>query len=148
MKICRVSVEGSVSYGLVEGDSVYLIDGNVYGDYVVTNTSYDLGEVKLLVPCEPRSFWAVGLNYAAHIAHQEQALDPDRIQRDAQEFRPWQKGTSCIISTGSKIELPSDADYVHYEGELAVVIGKRAKQVDALNAPDYIFGYTLSLIHI
>ena len=39
MKICRVSVEGSVSYGLVEGDSVYLIDGNVYGDYVVTNTS-------------------------------------------------------------------------------------------------------------
>ena len=62
MKICRVSVEGSVSYGLVEGDSVYLIDGNVYGDYVVTNTSYDLGEVKLLVPCEPRSFWAVGLN--------------------------------------------------------------------------------------
>ena len=142
MKICRVSVEGSVSYGLVEGDSVYLIDGNVYGDYVVTNTSYDLGEVKLLVPCEPRSFWAVGLNYAAHIAHQEQALDADRIQRDAQEFRPWQKGTSCIISTGSKIELPSDADYVHYEGELAVVIGKRAKHVDALNAPDYIFGYT------
>lgn len=142
MKLARFSVDQWESYGLVEGNRVRVIQGDIFGEHRVTGASYPLERVKLLAPTRPTTFWAVGLNYAAHVAHQEQALDAERIRRESAIFRPWQKGAGCIIAHNDPIVLPPEADYVHYEGELVIVIGKPARRVTPQEAPDFILGYT------
>lgn len=142
MKLARFSVGAWESYGLVEDDRVRVIRGSIFGEHTVTDASYPLSQVKLLPPTVPTAYWAVGLNYAAHIAHQENALDAERIQRDSSAFRPWQKGANCIIGPGENIILPAESDYVHYEGELVIVIGKPARRVSVADAPNFILGYT------
>jgi 2-keto-4-pentenoate hydratase/2-oxohepta-3-ene-1,7-dioic acid hydratase in catechol pathway len=142
MKLARFSVDGWESYGVVEGDRVRVIQGDIFGEHRFTQASYPLDRVKLLPPTRPTAYWAVGLNYPAHIAHQEQALDADRIQRDASAFRPWQKGVNCIIGHNDTVVLPRESDYVHYEGELVIVIGRPARRISREEAPNFILGYT------
>ncbi len=142
MKLARFRVDEWESYGLVEGEQVRVIQGSIFGEYTVTQASYPLDKVKLLPPTRPTSFWAVGLNYAAHIAHQEVALDAERIRREAGVFRPWHKGLGCIIGHNDSIVLPPEADYIHYEGELVIVIGKPARRVTPGEARHFILGYT------
>lgn len=143
MKIARFAVDGWESHGIVEGDRIRVIQGNVFGEHTVTNAYYPLNRVKLLPPTRPTTFWAVGLNYAAHIAHQEVALDTARIQRESQGFRPWHKGVHCMIGHDDAVVIPGDADLVHYEGELVIVIGKPARRITPQEAPNFIFGYTV-----
>jgi 2-keto-4-pentenoate hydratase/2-oxohepta-3-ene-1,7-dioic acid hydratase in catechol pathway len=142
MKIARFRIDERESYGLVEGDRVRVIKGSIFGDYRVTQASYPLEQIKFLPPTQPTSFWAVGLNYAAHIAHQERALDAARIRREAEVFRPWHKGVSCLIGHNDPIVLPMEADFVHYEGELVIVIGRPARRVTREEAPHFILGYS------
>jgi 2-keto-4-pentenoate hydratase/2-oxohepta-3-ene-1,7-dioic acid hydratase in catechol pathway len=142
MKLARFRIDEWESYGLVEGDRVRVIQGSIFGEYAISQASYLLERVKLLPPTQPTSFWAVGLNYAAHIAHQESALDAERIRREAAVFRPWHKGVSCLIGYDDPIVLPAEADYVHYEGELVIVIGRPARRVTPEEAPHFILGYT------
>jgi 2-keto-4-pentenoate hydratase/2-oxohepta-3-ene-1,7-dioic acid hydratase in catechol pathway len=85
----------------------------------------------------------VGLNYSAHVAHQEKALDAEHIRRQASAFRPWQKGVATLIGHNDAIVLPPEADYVHYEGELVIVIGRPAKRISVEEARHFIFGYTI-----
>ena len=144
MKLARFSVQGWESYGLVEDDRVRVIQGDIFGEHRLTAASYPLSGVKLLPPSRPTCYWAIGLNYAAHVAHQEQALDAERIRQDSQSFRPWNKGANCIIGTGDDIILPRDSDYVHYEGELLIVIGKPARRVSVEEAPNFIMGYSVA----
>ena len=98
------------SFGLVEGDHVRVIQGSLFGDYTLTYAAYPLDQVQLLPPTHPTSFWAVGLTYATHVAHQEVALDADRIRREASEFRPWHKGVNWIIGPNAPVVLPMEAD--------------------------------------
>lgn len=142
MKLARFSVDEWESYGAVEGDQVRVIQGDIFGEHQLTRAAYPLERVKLLPPTRPKAFWAVGLNYPAHIAHQEQALDAERIQRESAVFRPWNKGVNCIIGQGDAILLPPEADYVHYEGELVIVIGRPARRVTVEESPNFILGYT------
>jgi 2-keto-4-pentenoate hydratase/2-oxohepta-3-ene-1,7-dioic acid hydratase in catechol pathway len=142
MKLARFRVDGWESYGVVEGDRVRVIQGDIFGEHQLTQASYPLDRVKLLPPTRPTAYWAVGLNYPAHIAHQEQALDAQRIQRDSAAFRPWQKGVNCIIGHEDTVVLPREADYVHYEGELVIVIGRPARRISREEAPTFILGYT------
>jgi 2-keto-4-pentenoate hydratase/2-oxohepta-3-ene-1,7-dioic acid hydratase in catechol pathway len=142
MKLARFSIDEWESYGAVEGDRVRVIQGDIFGEHKVTQATYPLDKVKLLPPTKPTAFWAVGLNYAAHIAHQEQALDAERIQRESAIFRPWNKGANCIIGHDDTILLPPEADYIHYEGELAIVIGRPARRVTVEEASNFILGYT------
>lgn len=143
MKIARFSIDGWESHGVVEGDRIRVIQGNVFGAHEITRASYPLDRVKLLPPTRPTTFWAVGLNYAAHIAHQEVALDTARIQRESQGFRPWHKGVHCMIGHDDAVVIPADSDYVHYEGELVIVIGKPARKITSAEAPSFILGYTI-----
>jgi 2-keto-4-pentenoate hydratase/2-oxohepta-3-ene-1,7-dioic acid hydratase in catechol pathway len=143
MKIARFTIDGWESHGVVEGDRIRVIQGNVFAEHTLTNAYYPLNRVRLLPPTRPKTFWAVGLNYAAHIAHQEVALDTARIQRESQGFRPWHKGAHCMIGHNDEVVIPSDADHVHYEGELVIVIGKPARRITPQEAPNFIFGYTV-----
>ena len=143
MKLARFRINDWESYGVVEGDRVSVIQGDIFGEYRVTQASYPLARVKFLPPTRPTGFWAVGLNYAAHVAHQEGALDAERIRRESSIFRPWQKTGGCLIGHEDQVVLPADSDYVHYEGELVIVIGKPTRRVTPEEAPNFIFGYTV-----
>jgi 2-keto-4-pentenoate hydratase/2-oxohepta-3-ene-1,7-dioic acid hydratase in catechol pathway len=142
VKVGRCVIENQVRYVSAEDAEVRVLEGDIFGVSSPTSATYPVSSVKFCSPCDPRSFRAVGLNYAAHIERQEHALDAERIRQDSQESRPWHKGTSCIIGHGGNIVLPLGADYVHYEGELAIVIGHITKGITADQAPRYIFGYT------
>ena len=135
MKIARVQAGESVFYGVAEGDCVRRIEGDIFGGYAVTQERFPLGGVRLLPPVSPPNIVCVGLNYKSHAA--ESRMDIPK--------RPvlFLKATTSLCGPGDAIALPAAApDEVDYEAELAVVIGKTARNVGKDEALDYVLGYT------
>lgn len=64
---CRVETNGGPAYGLVQGEVVTVVDGSPFSRYTPTGTRLSLRDARLLVPVVPANFYAVGLNYRAHI---------------------------------------------------------------------------------
>lgn len=126
--------KGSVSYGILEGESVKPIEGDLFGEHKPTDKRLPLNEVKLLAPCTPTKFVCVGLNYAAHAKEAGETPPPMPLLF----FKP---GTSAI-GPDDVIEYPPAVTRLDYECELGVVIGKKAKFVKEQDAADYILGYT------
>jgi acylpyruvate hydrolase len=83
----------------------------------------------------PRKIICVGLNYADHVS-ESNTVKPDRIVLFA-------KYPTCLIGDGEEIVHHKVTSKLDYEGELGVIIGKRASQVSASDALDYVFGYTI-----
>lgn len=132
MRFVRFEQNGSVSYGLVEGNQIRRIDGDVLGVWKQTDTMIPLADVKLLAPIEPNKVFAVGLNYRSHLG--------DRAMPQVPEI--FLKLPTSIIGPEETIILPSDTEDVHYEGELVVVIGKRGRNIPKEKAAEYILGVT------
>lgn len=131
-KYVRYSYGGVVSYGILDGESVLELDGNLFASPRETGMVVPLSDVRLLAPCQPSKLVAVGLNYRSHLR-----------DRPVPEFPGlFAKYPSAVIGPGDDIVIPPDATDVHYEGELVIVIGKRAKNISAAEAPDHIFGVT------
>ncbi len=91
---------------------------------------------KLLAPVAPPVFWCIGINYREH-AKENGSDVPEHPML-------FMKSPSSLQSPGEAVQLPRAlrSDKVDFEGELAVVIGKRCKNVSAENALDYVLGYT------
>jgi 2-keto-4-pentenoate hydratase/2-oxohepta-3-ene-1,7-dioic acid hydratase in catechol pathway len=84
---------------------------------------------------DPQKFLGVGLNYAGHIGE-------TGAQRP--EFPTFfNKQSSCVAAPGAAIELPPGGRYTDYEGELALVIGRRCRRVPKQRASEVIAGYTI-----
>ena len=132
MKFARYEAKGRLAYGVVEDGSVTEIEGSIYGDFSKTSTRHDLNDVKLLIPCEPTQVLAVGLNYASHLGERKRPEVPGIFF----------KTLTSLLDPEGTIVLPRDAGLVEHEGELVIVIGKRAKSVSKEDALDYILGYT------
>ena len=128
----RYGHRGTTSYGILEGDTVHQLAGDLFASPSRTGASVALAEVELLAPVVPSKVIAVGLNYRSHIGNAEPAEYPGLFA----------KYPTSIVGPGADIVIPADAENVHYEGELVVVIGKTAKDVSVEDAPDYIFGVT------
>lgn len=129
----RYSHNGTVAWGLVEGDAVRELRGNVFSQPSPTGQRLKLSEVKVLAPATPSKVIAVGLNYQTHLGERPPAAYPGLFA----------KLPSSIIATGEDIVLPADAKNVHYEGEMVLVIGKRASHVSREQAKEYVFGVTV-----
>lgn len=139
MKIARYSANGTARYGIIEGETIEELDGDpILGSALPTGVRTPLAEVKLLVPVEHISkVVCVGLNYAAHSAELSvSAAVPDNPLI-------FLKPNTSVIGPDEYIEMPPVEGRITHEGELAIVIGKKAKQVRAENYADYIFGYTI-----
>jgi 2-keto-4-pentenoate hydratase/2-oxohepta-3-ene-1,7-dioic acid hydratase in catechol pathway len=91
-------------------------------------------DVTLLAPCQPSKIICVGLNYVKHANELNMPLPEEPIL--------FIKPPSSILAPGGQIIYPPSSSQVDYEGELAVVIGKRCKAVQAEEAEKYILGYT------
>lgn len=137
MKIIRfISEHQDIFYGVYSSDhpdSAKIIEGDLWGAYKFT--AVDAKIRQLLSPVVPVNILALGINYKKH--GDETAMSyPDQPIL-------FIKATSSIIGHKESIVLPdAGADSVDYEAELAVLIGKKAKNIAPREAMDYILGYT------
>lgn len=100
-------------------------------------TSAMLSDVTLLAPCDPRVIVCVGKNYARHI--REMGGSEEALPAEPGLFL---KAVNTLAGPGDPIPYPSWTDELHYEGELALVIGRQMHQVSEEEALDYVMGYT------
>jgi 2-keto-4-pentenoate hydratase/2-oxohepta-3-ene-1,7-dioic acid hydratase (catechol pathway) len=121
-----------VSYGLLEGDRVRELSGELFSLLGQTDNTYRLDQVQLLCPCKPPKIIAVGLNYRSHLGDRPAPKNPEIF------YKP----VSALQDPGRPIVIPKDARNVHYEGELVIVIGRRARNVTPQQAKEVIFGVT------
>ncbi len=135
MKIIRHLTPTGPAYAALQSDgSAREITGDLYGDFHVTDRVVKPG--KLLAPVAPTIILCIGLNYKKHAA--ESGNQPPK--------HPvlFIKNTASLQNPGDPIELPVKlpSTKVDYECELAVVIGKRCKNVSKADALNYVLGYT------
>ena len=131
-KYVRYSSGGTTSYGILAGGVIRELSGDLFTNPRETGRSLKLADVRLLAPCQPAKVIAVGLNYQSHLGTRAAAPYPGLFA----------KLPTSIIATGDDIVLPPDAKNTHYEGELVVVIGRRASRVSVSDAKSYVFGVT------
>jgi 2-keto-4-pentenoate hydratase/2-oxohepta-3-ene-1,7-dioic acid hydratase in catechol pathway len=135
MRILRyLSKSGETRYAAETEGGACEITGDIFGDFSVTGKPAEIG--KLLAPVEPANILCIGLNYRRH-AEESGAKPPEHPVL-------FVKGNNSLQHPGDPIELPRHlrSDEVDYECELAVVIGKRCKNVSREKALDYVLGYT------
>lgn len=135
VKYARFRAGDTVAYGIVEGDVIQQLKGDLFGGRERTGTSYPLSSVELLVPCEPKQVLAMAVNYKSHAPG---AVLPEMYRIP----QPFFKGINSLIADRKSIIIPSDAKEVHYEAEMVIVIGKEARHVSKEKALDYVFGIT------
>jgi len=142
MQWCRVLLGGEVRYGLVEGDELALIRGTPFSAYERTRERCRWRDTNVLVPVEPRNFYAVGVNYADHV---EWARERHKMQIGIpKQADIGYRSPNALIPDGASIVIPRDAPGpVEYEGELVAVIGRRARHLSESEALTCILGYTL-----
>ncbi len=136
MKYIRYRHQGKTSYGILDGDRVKEIRGDLFGDRAETRISTSFDSVELLWPCEPTKILAVGLNYRSHL----KSHAPDQPAPKNPEI--FIKPPSALLESGGRIILPSSSRTVHYEGELVVVIGRKVHLATVAEAEDSILGFT------
>ena len=118
---------------VVDGE-IFKLKGDVFGSPSFEKKATPLKGVKTLVPVQPSKLIAVGLNYADH-ARESGATPP-------KEPLFWLKAPTSLIPDGAKIEVPFPQHRTDFEAELAIVIGRRVRNVTPAAAARYIFGYT------
>jgi 2-keto-4-pentenoate hydratase/2-oxohepta-3-ene-1,7-dioic acid hydratase in catechol pathway len=139
VKLCRFKAAEKIFSGVIEGESVFEIEGDLFAagltGKVKKGKEHKLDNVKLLAPVLPSKIVAIGLNYKAHAAEFGKPLP--------EEPMIFIKPSTAVIGPEDEIVYPAHMSHrVDYEGELGVVIGKQAKEVQAKDAADYILGYT------
>lgn len=135
MKYLRFLHDGQQKYGILEGSVIHEINGTMFDDRGKTGKTFDLSGVKVLAPCDPSKYFVIGLNYAAHIAELGMAKPDEPVV--------LLKAPTSIVGQDEPIVIANPQNETHYEGELAVVIGKLAKKVGKQEALDYVLGYTI-----
>lgn len=138
MRIARVAFKNAARYAIVEGDRVRFLAEPPFDGIKETEERIELAEVKLLPPTDCMNYWGVGFNYPAHLHQAAQTSGQDIPKLP----RPWLKGVGSLIGPGDPIIIPPEAGAVHYEGELVIVIKKKARRVTPEEAKQCIFGYT------
>jgi 2-keto-4-pentenoate hydratase/2-oxohepta-3-ene-1,7-dioic acid hydratase in catechol pathway len=142
MRWIRYETNGQTSYGIVEGDTVTEVRGDPFNGYEKTATRRPLSSVKLLIPVEPRTFYAAGLNYAEHaIAAANKRGEVPKLPEAADI---GYRANNALIAHGEPIVIPTDAtERVQYEAELVAVIGKKAKHLSESEALSCVLGWTI-----
>lgn len=130
----RVDAQEDIRAGLVEEDRIHELAGDIFGPYEKTGRVFALDQAVIQAPCRPGKIMALGLNYRDHA--EEFGLDLPA------EPLVFMKPPSAVIGPGETIVCPKMSRRIDYEAELAVVIGRRAKDVPRDRALDYVLGYT------
>lgn len=139
MLFARFEYGGAIAHGMVEGDRITPIEGNLFGAHRPTGDALLLTEVRLLAPVIPAKVLAAAVNYPSHVTSARAIVDTDEAPSVPQLFL---KPSSSVIGPGETILLPAGAPRVDAEGEMVAVIGRTCRRVSDGEALDYVFGYT------
>jgi len=144
VRIVRVSVDGELFYGVLEGVSaenepteaslVVLVNGHPFGDLVPEGRIIPLADTRLVAPVLPSKIVAVGKNYADHAKEMGGQVPASPLI--------FLKPSTSIIGPGESIALPWQSEKVEHEAELAVVIGRLCSDVPVDRVQEVILGYT------
>ena len=148
MRIARFTTGDDPQYGVVTGDVdelgipsddsvlVALAGDPLYVGVQLLDKEVPLSEVRLLAPVLPRSkVVGIGRNYAAHAAE----LGNDVPDEPLMFIKP----NTSVVGPGDPVFYPRQSSEVHYEGELAVVIGRICRDVTPDRVADVVYGYTV-----
>ncbi|MDF1479304.1 fumarylacetoacetate hydrolase family protein [Leifsonia sp. H3M29-4] len=139
MKIARFSTAGNdPRYGILDDDALVVLSGDpMFAGFDTTGERVPLEGVRLLAPVIPRSkVVAIGRNYADHANELGNEVPAEPMM--------FLKPNTSVIGPDDAIVLPPQSRRVDFEGELAVVIGRIAKNVPASQAASVVFGYTVA----
>jgi 2-keto-4-pentenoate hydratase/2-oxohepta-3-ene-1,7-dioic acid hydratase in catechol pathway len=121
-------------YGVLDGKFVKVMSRTPFYSISLTGDIYPLDTLRLLAPCSPTKIVALGVNYRSHAQEMSSQLPKNPLI--------FLKPPTAVIGPEDKIVYPPSSKQVDYEGELGVVIKKRAKGISREQANDYILGYT------
>jgi 2-keto-4-pentenoate hydratase/2-oxohepta-3-ene-1,7-dioic acid hydratase in catechol pathway len=149
VRIVRFTAGEDPQYGVLTGDVddqgipdedcvVVALQGDpLYVGLHLTQTEHKLEDIRLLAPVLPRSkVVAIGRNYAAHAAEMGSDVPDEPLM--------FLKPNTSVVGPNDPIQYPPQSNEVHFEGELAVVIGRICRDVPAEKAADVIHGYTVA----
>ncbi len=138
MRIARYSVDGRVHYGVVEGSEVLELPGHPFARagtaLTTTGVTHDLDDVRLLAPVIPTKVIGIGSNYAVHVAEMGGLTPTEPVM--------FLKPSTALVGSDDPIVLPPESTEVHFEAELAVVVGRMCRRVPVEDAASVILGYT------
>jgi 2-keto-4-pentenoate hydratase/2-oxohepta-3-ene-1,7-dioic acid hydratase in catechol pathway len=138
MRIARFTTGEDPVYGLVDGagERIAEVTGDpLYQRIELTGATHLVEEVRLLAPVIPRSkVVGIGRNYADHASEMGGEVPEEPLM--------FLVPNTAVVGPGDPVVLPPQSDEVHYEGELAVVVGRMCKDVRPEDALGVIFGYT------
>jgi len=142
MRWLKYTADGQTSWGIIEGDNVIAVSGDPFGEWQRTTRSHRLADVKIEIPVMPRTFYCVGLNYLKHLT--EAANKRGEVPNVPDRPEIGYRAQNALIAHDEDVVIPATAtEKIHYEGELVVVIGKKAKHLSEREAMSCVFGYTI-----
>lgn len=134
MKYVRILRDGALAWGMVEGEQVRTLVKAPYDTIDYDGRTLPLRDCQLLAPCEPTKIVCVGKNYFDHVKEFGGPVPEKPIL--------FIKALNTLNHPEGEIHAPDFVERLDYEGELAFVVKKRAKDVAAKDFEDYILGYT------
>ncbi len=117
----------------LDGEGAEVLDGSPWAGGVATGERLEHVGALTMCPVAPSKIVGVGRNYRLHA----EELDNELPKEPLLFFKP----SSSLVPTGATVLLPPESERVDYEGELAVVIGRRGRRIPADRALEYVFGY-------
>lgn len=132
--IGRFQKGDDIFYAKIVDGEIFRLNGDVFGSPTFDKKPTLRKGVRTLVPVTPSKVIAVGLNYADHAREFNRTLPKEPLI--------WIKATTSLLPDGGKIEIPHANHRTDYEAELAIVIGRKIRNVTAASASRYILGYT------
>ena len=142
MRWARIDDGGTPRYGFVEGDNIELVEGDLFAPGGRLGRSVAVDAAAFLPPVIPRTFYAAGQNYAEHVRAIARAANREPVLPDKPDV--GYRAVNALIGHGQPIVKPADStDAFQYEGELVVVIGRRARNLSERDALGCVFGYTI-----
>lgn len=135
VRICRVSVDDDLHYGVIEGDAVALLTSHPFGPFEPDGRVFALADVRLVAPVLPSKIVAVAKNYMDHVREMGGTQAPS-------EPMIFLKPSTCVVGPDDPIALPWQSEQVEHEAEIAVVIGRMCRDVPEERVSEVILGYT------
>lgn len=135
MKIIRFQTDAETGHAALQDDGRALVlEGDLFGDFRASDRVVE--NFRLLAPVQPSAILCIGLNYRQHAQEQNSPIPTYPVL--------FLKAPTALQHPNEAITLPTHlkSDQVDYEGELAIVIGKRCKNATREGALDFVLGYS------
>ncbi|WP_447043098.1 fumarylacetoacetate hydrolase family protein [Vreelandella sp. H-I2] len=130
----RYRDNNKVFCGFLENGEIIKIIGGMFENHEFSKETIPVSSVRLLAPCQPTKVICVGLNYLDHANEMKEELPKAPLL--------FLKPPTTVIGNEDDIVAPANTGRLDYEAELAIVVGKKAKNISPNEAGNYIFGYT------